>query len=325
MVAEVALELEQILRCDLCSSDRLTPEGSMVDTRLHTGERFHLARCEPCGLVMVSPRPTPAAIGAYYPDTYEPHNRSGAAAASWHRRATDRAGAGPLARALLAVREILSPWMIPVRQGDDRILDIGCATGQFLRIMRDLGWDTAGIELSPDAARAARAGGAHVEVAHADRKVFDDETFDVVHSSHLLEHTFSPRTTLEHVHAYLKPGGRLYLAVPNYGSLQRRLWGSYWCGAEVPRHLYFFTRTSLRLLLERAGFTDIRITTRTGANSWLRAPRLAMNGLLGTRWQREPKALEALCEVPMVVAGLFRFFGLGSELRVIARKPDAQR
>ena len=55
--------------------------------------------------------------------------------------------------------------------------------------------------------------------------------------------------------------------MPNFVSLQSRLFGRYWWSTDAPRHLYQLTAGTLDAYLRQAGFTDIAMTTRTGATS----------------------------------------------------------
>jgi hypothetical protein len=137
----------------------------------------------------------------------------------------------------------------------------------------------------------------------------------------VLEHTHSPRQALRHVFDVLKPGGRFMLAVPNFGGLQARILGPYWCASQAPRHLYQFTRRPLTRYLENAGFENVRIYTRTGPAGLVQGFRHAVNGLLGTRWRDDPAWMLKLAEIPAVLSCLVRCLGMGCELRVTCDKP----
>ena len=118
----------------------------------------------------------------------------------------------------------------------------------------------------------------------------------------------------------LKPDGRLVLAVPNYGGLQMRLFGRYSTALDPPRHLYQFERHTLLRYLYGAGFRDVEVRTRTGAQSVTKALRLMLNDLCGTAFRREPAWLSAPFELTTVILGLFGFFGAGRDLRAVARR-----
>ena len=98
-----------------------------------------------------------------------------------------------------------------------------------------------------------------------------------------------------------------------------------WWSTDAPRHLFQFTRKSIRAYLEQAGFVNVRITTRTGASSWVRGVRHTINGVLGTKLAIDPAWALGLAEVPVVLSSLFGFFGVGSELRVTCEKPAAKQ
>jgi SAM-dependent methyltransferase len=75
---------------------------------------------------------------------------------------------------------------------------------------------------------------------------------------HVLEHLPDPRPYLETARDLLAPGGRLIVQVPNAASWQFRLFGRYWNGIDVPRHLHDFRAVDVRRLLESIGFELLR-------------------------------------------------------------------
>jgi SAM-dependent methyltransferase len=79
-------------------------------------------------------------------------------------------------------------------------------------------------------------------------------TFDVVTLWQVMEHMYDPSATIRRIHAILRPGGTLVIAVPNAASVQAMLFRSRWYHLEVPRHLFHFTPASLTSFVEREGF-----------------------------------------------------------------------
>ncbi len=76
----------------------------------------------------------------------------------------------------------------------------------------------------------------------------------------VIEHLVDPLAALEHIATLLAPGGVLYMTLPDSGSwIARRLGARWW--SVLPTHLQYFTRDSLRVLLERAGYETLEITT----------------------------------------------------------------
>jgi SAM-dependent methyltransferase len=137
-----------------------------------------------------------------------------------------------------------------VRPG--RILDVGCWTGSFLVAAERRGWDAVGVEPSDWAASEAKARGLDVHHAELDDADLAPESFDAVVSCDVLEHLADPGAALDQLIALLKPGGALYLTVPDAGSRFARTMGKRWW-AIVPMHLQYYTRGSMRLLLVRHG------------------------------------------------------------------------
>jgi hypothetical protein len=61
---------------------------------------------------------------------------------------------------------------------------------------------------------------------------------------------------------WLKPGGIFYVLVPNVNSAEARVFGSYWHGLELPRHLFHYSPSSLKYLAESVGLREVSLETR---------------------------------------------------------------
>jgi 2-polyprenyl-3-methyl-5-hydroxy-6-metoxy-1,4-benzoquinol methylase len=319
----ITVATEEVRACDLCGGTRFAPELRSPDLveRLVAGEHQYV-RCEGCGLCFLNPRPRPDEIAKVYPDDYEPHADGPIRpAARWQRLAGARDARPSLGdRLLIHIGQRQTFYPIPPWTGQGKILEVGFGNGSLLDTMKQLGWQTHGRDLSPNACRVAARKGHCVRQGSAEDLDDPADQYDVVYVNQVLEHTYSPRAALERLYHVLRPGGRLMLAVPNFGSLQMRLLGRYSSALDPPRHLYQFERRTLRRYLEEVGFRDLEITTRSGAQSIVKATRLLVNDVFGTAYRREPEWLSIALEPWMVIAGLLNFFGVGRDLRVVARK-----
>lgn len=193
----------------------------------------------------LNPRPGPDEISAHYPPDYGPFRPAiedePLAVMRWLRQ-----------RKLVRSRQMVEHYS---GRSTGRILDVGCGTGLFLNEMKRAGWAAAGVEPSPGAAAYARKRfGLTVFQGMLEDAPFASASFDVITFWDVLEHTFSPTATLQHVAGLLAPGGMVAINIPNWDSLDRRLFGPLWVGYDPPRHLYVFTRATLTALLRQTGF-----------------------------------------------------------------------
>lgn len=148
-------------------------------------------------------------------------------------------------------------WFVKWFGQGGKVLDIGCGSGDRLSPLLV----PYGIELSKalhvraDAHMKAR-GGACVFGAGAEA-IWDFEPgmFDGIVMFSYLEHETEIMKVLKGAHRALKDDGGVFIRVPNYGSLNRRVIGPKWCGFRYPDHVNYFTLQSLTNVAARAGFT----------------------------------------------------------------------
>jgi len=135
------------------------------------------------------------------------------------------------------------------------LLDIGAGTGAFANTMQKAGWNVQGLE--PDEiARQNALKNYHLKLGEStDLENLVGETFDAITLWHVLEHVHELHKYLEKFVEILKPGGRLFIAVPNYTSYDASLYQEQWAAYDVPRHLYHFSPKSMQVLLARHHFS----------------------------------------------------------------------
>jgi SAM-dependent methyltransferase len=220
------------------------------DYFLHRPGEFTIVRCMECGLLYQNPQPTPAAVGAFYPDEYGSYTSAGQGLAG------RRGLIGKIVRRGFARRCALIDQTVPPREGARRLLDIGCASGLFLEAMQQRpGWQVEGVELHEQTARAvSRRLGIPVFAGPFEAARYPDRSFDALTLWDVLEHLHDPLASLREMRRILRPGGVLFIRVPNAASYLARLFGRYWVGYDLPRHMTIFTPRTLAHMLARAGF-----------------------------------------------------------------------
>lgn len=141
------------------------------------------------------------------------------------------------------------------------VLDIGCASGGLLHLLEPLAGFRAGLELSPDATRAAAEVADQVICGGIDdpEVSFAPASFDVVVCGDVLEHVAEPAAALGRACGWTAPGGAVVVCVPNVANWQARLrllrgvWRYETAGLWDSGHLRFFTLGSVEALMEEAG------------------------------------------------------------------------
>jgi SAM-dependent methyltransferase len=137
-----------------------------------------------------------------------------------------------------------------------RLLEIGCGSCGLAAKYQQLGVEYYGIDLDSRVVDAARKSGVR-NVRRADFLDHpEDERFDVITFSQVLEHIKTPVQFLTKVHAMLLPGGVVHCDVPNHTSLPSLVYrlplnGVRWGAITYPHHLFAYTRHSLQVLFER--------------------------------------------------------------------------
>jgi SAM-dependent methyltransferase len=144
-----------------------------------------------------------------------------------------------------------------------RLLDVGCSSGAFLATARDDGWSVVGTEQAEFAAQRAREEHGVTVFTGSLLPPEDAGQFDLITAWHVLEHLVDPLDALRSLRDRLASNGTLFIDVPSWGSIGRRVRRERWAQLTPPEHLNFFTKRSLSSCLRRAGFRDTNAFTMT--------------------------------------------------------------
>jgi SAM-dependent methyltransferase len=241
--AQLDLEASEIERapCGLCGAAE-ADALPRATARLRLPAPLQVARCRRCGLMQVNPRLTRAA--------YARRSLNEAYFQAYQRGTQRRDGRVSTSRAQLERVERRHP-----RRG--RLLEIGCATGEFLAEARQAGWQVAGVEPSTYMAGEARERHGLEVAADFVPEHYGPDAFDVVHLNHVLEHVPEPGAMLRGIHHILAPSGLLVIEVPyEFGGWFYDLYAVLKGAGIMPgiHHLSFFTPATLASGLAAAGF-----------------------------------------------------------------------
>lgn len=150
-----------------------------------------------------------------------------------------------------------------------KLLDVGCASGLFLKCASDAGWNACGIEPAAALARNAQQlldNGGRVICASLQEADLAPASLDAITLWDVLEHVNDPISTLRRCLILLRPGGYLFLNVPDINSLPARVLGARW-PLLLPEHLNYFTRESLQKCGELSGLEHVKFLRRPASFS----------------------------------------------------------
>jgi 2-polyprenyl-3-methyl-5-hydroxy-6-metoxy-1,4-benzoquinol methylase len=155
-----------------------------------------------------------------------------------------------------------------------RLLDVGCGDGLLLQTAKDEAWEALGIDLSETAILLCHRRGLSASRTNFFDASLDEQRFDVIIMSELIEHVPSPQRFLKRAEELLEEGGILYLTTPNFGSLARRVLDGSWSVIH-PEHIGYLERSTLREIASKeTGLREIKIEANNIAPStfvaWLR-------------------------------------------------------
>ncbi|NAS31605.1 methyltransferase domain-containing protein [Flavobacteriaceae bacterium R38] len=132
----------------------------------------------------------------------------------------------------------------------ENILDIGAGTGDFLKVAKDKSWNVSGTEPDLKARSLSKEKGI---LLLEETSLFENHFFDAITMWHVLEHVPDVKKQLKELKRLLKPDGTIFIAVPNFKSLDAKKYKEFWAAYDVPRHLWHFSKTSISKLAEDEG------------------------------------------------------------------------
>ena len=177
--------MENISTCPLCGSGDVLQMFDMPDYSENTTEKpFSLSQCKCCTLIFLSKRPFERDAYNYYPDSYQPFVGN-------YR---------PLVKKYIEIRTKREIALFhSYARIINNVLDIGCASGEYLANLKKYGnySKCVGLEIDAVAAESGRKRfGLHIIQGTLESASFPDESFDLITMNHVIEHVYSPRDTV---------------------------------------------------------------------------------------------------------------------------------
>jgi 2-polyprenyl-3-methyl-5-hydroxy-6-metoxy-1,4-benzoquinol methylase len=222
-------------QCRLCESLQLALLFEVRGCTLH--------RCGGCGFVQVRDKPSEDELREIYAAAYFARGKYKDDVAQ-HRETERRLG-------LLAAAGV-APGA--------RVLDVGCATGDFIAAGAKH-YDMWGIDVSAHATAQAReqtpACAGQIFTGFVEDQRFEPASFDAIVMWDVIEHIWDPEPVCRELIRLIKPGGVFILSTPDIGAITARLMRSRWAFMTPPEHLSFFSSPSLAYLFEKLGLETV--------------------------------------------------------------------
>ncbi len=243
---EMSMTDRETVACPVCTTSPCTP---YLNAR-----SYCIVRCDSCGLRYVNPQPSLQELEQLYAD-FDQGNQ-------W------RIGEEPFNR---KVRNVILRY-----KQTGSAMDVGSGSGNFLRCLRQAGFEVFGVE--PSLSGSAYARSEHgVETFHGTVEGFaasgTTREFDVVSLLNVLEHLKDPAAILSLLRPRIRSGGILVIVVPDarlhalVGETRKRFgFGDpFWMetprkplvGFDPPLHLCSFEPKTLSKLISRCGFEPV--------------------------------------------------------------------
>ncbi len=215
----------------------------------HSEEHFSIVQCNQCNFVFTNPRPTLNEIGKYYTSAdYVSHKSHSKGLLQQIYRI---ARSSMLRKKLQLIRQIIQ------KENNFSLLDFGCGTGDFLGFVQQQNIKVVGVEPEAHAREVAKS----INNIHAysleEANNLKEASFDVITLWHVMEHIHALHPQIDLFNKWLKPNGKLIVAVPNIESHDAAFYGKYWGALDVPRHIYHFSPSCIQQLVAQHALTLI--------------------------------------------------------------------
>lgn len=225
--------------CPLCRSTHARSAYSQFSP-------YAVVQCKHCQFYYLSPRLTESAmIAEYSKDDYFEGNEG---------------GYDSYIKQEAALRGTFKRFVQNLNKRQIRgqsFLEIGCGYGYLLEAAQSNFGIRVGTDFSAKAIERAKRSGARVYQGGVD-SLPDDEKFDCVVATHVIEHVYNPQIFISELKNRLNGGGTIVIATPDMGSLWRLAMGHQWPSFKLPEHILYFDYRSLSRLMQEAGFTNLR-------------------------------------------------------------------
>lgn len=222
--------------CRVCNNSEQNKHFVLKEMMFGLKEKFDYFECSNCGCLQIAE--IPSDLSKYYPEEYHV--------------GTEKL---PQLPKPIKLGEPVQHWLELADADlnlDSAILDVGSGLGRILLDLNKLGYSNlTGVDLFIEKDLNPKPG-----VTILNRSLDKVEgAFDFIMLHHSFEHMSDPIGTLKELYRLLKPNQLLLIRIPVAQSYAWKKYGTDWVQLDPPRHLFLFTKDSMRIMAEEVGFT----------------------------------------------------------------------
>ena len=217
---------ERFDNCISCSSDKIV--------KLNRYSKGFLFKCKNCSLVFANKIPSVKELEAHYSN----YSRNDYLSPITIKR----------------YNELLDKF--EKYRKTNNILDVGCGIGYFLEEAKKRGWNVYGTEYTEEALKICNEKGISLNKGKLNPDNYNFK-FDIVTSFEVIEHINNPIEEITNINSILRNEGLFYLTTPNFNSINRYYLKEKWNVIVYPEHLTYYTKSTLKKLIQKQGFKTI--------------------------------------------------------------------
>ncbi len=260
------------VRCAVCNADDYDIVAKVREFEYDntTTDDFQFVVCRRCHLFYLNPRPDVSELGTIYPPEYHVYIPPASTASSFLKKI--RAFPDFIRMQIEKQRVQKGPLSLVSGIPNAKILDIGCADGRQLLMMKHINpnLELYGVELDDKSAHAARQEGLDVRSGTLEHSNLPNEYFHLAYCANIIEHVDNPGGFLKKIHSLLLPRGYVVLLTPRVGGLdyllfRKRYWGAY----HVPRHWNLWNDENFTRFAHDCGFEVVKISSVLVPTHWI--------------------------------------------------------
>lgn len=305
--------LLETISCPVCGSysHRVIFKSKDFRFKMNNDIFFNVVSCNNCSLFFLNPRPKKSHIAEVYPlRFYE----------------KDKSFLFKLIEPCFRISQQLTIRLLKKHRKNGKTLDIGCGSGDFVLAMQKNGYDAWGVEPNLYAKEfAINCIEGRILCKDIKECNFSPKSFDIITMFQSLEHIDEIKSLFGEIKRVLKDDGLLYICVPNMDFFEFKLLGPYSYNLEVPRHLYFFRRKSIKEFLLKNGF---KVNSFLGESifEYISTPASLHHGLwnfLGEEDILKNNIIKSLTFIPLVLMKFILrviFFFQNQNIKVLCYK-----